>query len=169
MYCNFTTVSVSCNNLWMNAVSNEICGTDLGGNMSVDPLFCASSAMFEVMPESPCLPNNNSCGTLIGAHGTGCTATDVTDSLDESPWLKVSNARQKVSFSFLLPRDDFARLDVYDVRGRHIVEVFSKYTQAGVHNASWLGRGSRTSSGVYFARLTTGSSGSVKTKFLRLF
>jgi len=46
---------------------------DTNGNMCVDPLFCdAANEDLTLCEESPCLPQWNSCGTLIGALGQGC-------------------------------------------------------------------------------------------------
>ena len=42
-------------------------------NMSEDPLFCDIYAGdFRLCANSPCLPENNSCGEPIGAHEEGC-------------------------------------------------------------------------------------------------
>lgn len=44
-----------------------------GGNIAADPLLCDPEAGdFGLLPGSPCLPPNNSCGELIGAFGEGC-------------------------------------------------------------------------------------------------
>lgn len=59
--------------------SDEICGEDLGGNFSDDPLFCdAPNGDYSLDANSPCLPGNHpdgvDCG-LIGARGLGCGGT----------------------------------------------------------------------------------------------
>lgn len=76
------SVSVSCCDFFANLPSNagedlpEPCGS--AGNFCEDPLFCdAPAGAFELAIASPCCPENNSCGVLIGALGTGCDAVPV--------------------------------------------------------------------------------------------
>ncbi len=57
--------------IYGNAGGDEPCG-DVLGWLSEDPLFCdAPERDFEVCDDSPCLPENNPFGTLIGARGAG--------------------------------------------------------------------------------------------------
>ena len=50
-----------------------------GGNLSANPAFCGlHRGNFGLDPSSPCAPENNPCGELIGALDVGCT-----DSLPE--------------------------------------------------------------------------------------
>ncbi len=53
---------------------NVIAGYNgINGNFSEEPQYCAPRIYnLGVGPESPCLPNNNGCGVLIGALGQGC-------------------------------------------------------------------------------------------------
>jgi hypothetical protein len=72
-----TGVSLHCCDIYGNG-SDEIFGTDLGGNFSADPLFCdAASYDYTLDANSPCLPGGHpqgvDCG-LIGALGMGCGA-----------------------------------------------------------------------------------------------
>jgi hypothetical protein len=47
--------------------------TGIDGNISADPLYCRTWAReFTLGDGSPCLAHRNSCGILMGAHGTGC-------------------------------------------------------------------------------------------------
>jgi len=49
------------------------------GNISLDPLFCDSSVDdFTLRNDSPCAPNNNDCGVLMGAWPVGCS-TNTSD------------------------------------------------------------------------------------------
>jgi hypothetical protein len=63
-----------CSDLYRNEGGNAICGNDLGGNFSADPLFCNHDD-YTLDGQSPCLPGNHpdgvDCG-LIGARGQGC-------------------------------------------------------------------------------------------------
>jgi hypothetical protein len=57
------------------------CATGLlgvAGNTSFPPFFCdPAGGDFQVSTGSYCLPENNSCGVLIGLHGEGCVLTGV--------------------------------------------------------------------------------------------
>ncbi|MCP4546753.1 MAG: T9SS type A sorting domain-containing protein [bacterium] len=54
----------------------------VNGNISLDPLYCDSEAGdYRLDAASPCLPDNNDCGVLIGALGEGCDDTPVLLSL----------------------------------------------------------------------------------------
>jgi len=47
------------------------------GNWHVDPLFCGLLAGdYSLCANSPCLPGNNPCATLMGPHGEGCVDCD---------------------------------------------------------------------------------------------
>jgi hypothetical protein len=55
-------------------------------------------------------------------------------------------------------------LDVYDILGRHVTTLAGGTEEAGVHSVNWNGTdraGSPVASGVYFARLETGSQSTV--------
>jgi predicted outer membrane repeat protein len=55
---------------WVASISNQ---ANSEGNLSVDPLFCDfDRSLFFIDPNSPCAPENNSCGQLIGALPAGC-------------------------------------------------------------------------------------------------
>jgi hypothetical protein len=49
----------------------------VNGNFSDDPLFCdVYNDDLTLCANSPCLPDANDCGVLIGAHGEGCPDCD---------------------------------------------------------------------------------------------
>ncbi|MFQ5510666.1 MAG: T9SS type A sorting domain-containing protein [Candidatus Krumholzibacteriia bacterium] len=66
--------TVSCNVIFGHTESDSICGIDGGGNIAEDPLFCGppDPAVYTLHVGSPCLPENNTCGKLIGALPPGC-------------------------------------------------------------------------------------------------
>ena len=73
IYCSTgSNPTLTCCDIYGNAGGDELCGVDGGGNFSADPLFCGeASGDLRLHPESPCLPDNNTCGVLIGAEGAG--------------------------------------------------------------------------------------------------
>lgn len=55
------------------------------GNMHVDPRFCGLlSGDYTLCSNSDCLPDNNPCLVLLGAHGQGCGACDTP--VEEASW-----------------------------------------------------------------------------------
>ena len=68
----------SCTSIYGNTLGDEIVGVDGGGNISLDPQFCAvdpvQSLRFTLQEDSPCAPGNEpniSCG-LMGAAPVDC-------------------------------------------------------------------------------------------------
>jgi predicted outer membrane repeat protein len=82
VYCEESTapaILATCCNLVGNQGGDWVdclAGLDsLNGNMSTMPLFCDRVAGdYRLCASSPCLPGNNSCGVLIGAHGEAACA-----------------------------------------------------------------------------------------------
>jgi subtilisin family serine protease len=68
------------------------------------------------------------------------------------------NASSSVpEISFALPAAGVARVDLYDVAGRRVAELYNGQASAGRTTVAWSGRGSNGESlrqGAYFARLT---------------
>ena len=82
-------ITVRCCDVYGNTEGDDICGTDLGGNFSADPLFCdAVNGEYTLDGCSPCLPGNHpdgvECG-LIGALGQGCGAT----AIEKTSWGRI--------------------------------------------------------------------------------
>ncbi len=72
------------------------------------------------------------------------------------------------SISFTLPRNERARIDVYDVGGKHIATLVDRALMAGPNTITWDGRsrdGRRVNSGIYFYRLSS-ESGTVTRKLM---
>jgi hypothetical protein len=64
----------------------------------------------------------------------------------------------RVELSFGIPHGMQARIDVFDVSGRHVTTLANGWVAAGLANTTWDGGrddGGRVGSGVYFARLVT--------------
>jgi hypothetical protein len=64
--------------------------TGIDGNISAVPFFCDLEAGdLTLASVSPCLPENNDCGVLMGAYGLGCTATSLPPEdalIDATSW-----------------------------------------------------------------------------------
>jgi parallel beta-helix repeat protein len=55
---------------WTGNIADQL---GVNGNISLDPLYCSTdSANYHLLETSPCAPENNECGVLIGALDTGC-------------------------------------------------------------------------------------------------
>ncbi|MFC1475315.1 hypothetical protein ACFLQG_01580 [Candidatus Zixiibacteriota bacterium] len=86
--CNNGNVNISCSNLfnnlrgdtewnWTGCISDQ---AGINGNFSADPLFCdTDNRDFHLRGNSPCAPDNNSCGELVGALDVGCIEFSCTD------------------------------------------------------------------------------------------
>ena len=60
------------------------------------------------------------------------------------------------AIEYYLPRNSFVKLDIYDIRGRHIAELVNGITMSGKKSVLWNGRDSNNNnvtSGVYFYKL----------------
>jgi hypothetical protein len=92
LHCDYDSqVSVHCCDSYGNTDGDDLCGEDLGGNFSADPLFCdAENGDYTLDGSSPCLPGNHpdgvDCG-LIGAFEQGCGAIPV----QETTWGRVKS------------------------------------------------------------------------------
>lgn len=62
-----STIALYCNDFWGNSTAS-FCATDSSGNTFLDPLFVdPDNDNYELLPDSPCLPENNACGVRMGA------------------------------------------------------------------------------------------------------
>ena len=89
------SAAFSCCDFFGNSGGDSFCGTDSGGNFSLDPLLCDSaSGDFRLHEDSPCLPGQHpsgtDCGGTIGALDVGCgDATHVGESVKSLTWGQV--------------------------------------------------------------------------------
>jgi hypothetical protein len=161
-YCFEANVVLNCNNSWGNEESDVCSGGS--GNISEDPLACITSAEYHVGPDSPCLPENNACGVLIGANGVGCTATDAASrtplaEVRLSAWPNPFNPLTVIRFSVPAHRER-VHVAVYDIRGRLVANLVDAPMLALKGSVAWDGideKGFPVGSGVYIARLVAGS------------
>lgn len=85
-------LALMCTDIHGNAGGDWVgCIADWGGvlrNFSADPRFCnAAAGDVFLRPDSPCLPPNNACRTLVGAQGEGCSGpVSAGRTLESSSW-----------------------------------------------------------------------------------
>ena len=61
----------NCCNVYRSTMGGQDAGSS--GNFFTNPLLCSpATGNFGLQFGSPCLPDNNSCGVLVGANGLGC-------------------------------------------------------------------------------------------------
>jgi len=133
--------------------------TGLNGNISLTPIFCDPAAGdFSLSADSPCLPDHNECGVLMGAFGMGCDISDVPTPSAPTRVLAVYpnpfNPRTTISVTF--ERAESAEIGVYDLTGRRVAVLANRTFTAGSHPLVWDGRdatGRTVPSGIYIARL----------------
>jgi hypothetical protein len=154
------SVITQCNILWNNSGGDLICGTDGGGNLVDDPKFCASdpdrTGLRFLRPDSPALPQNNSCNVLLGATGEGCAVTDASDPSRSAATLTIApnplTSRTTIRYS-LAPGARSARMMVYTLAGRLVARILEGGSRDG--SITWDGRdgaGVPVCSGMYIVR-----------------
>ncbi|UCD63505.1 MAG: right-handed parallel beta-helix repeat-containing protein [Candidatus Zixiibacteriota bacterium] len=156
-------VVVSCNDAYGNGIKDfEYVGEepeDDYGNFSQDPLFCdAAGGDFSISTTSPCAPEHNDCGVLIGAFDPACTET--ASSEGDQIQLPARFALHQNSpnpfnpvtwIRFDLPRSCHVRLEVIDITGRVVGVPADGWFEAGEHRVLWDARA--FASGVYLYRV----------------
>lgn len=157
VYCSGATPTLSCSNLWDNAGGDEICGTDGGGNMSVDPQFCGTvERPYNLQDDSPCADGCE--GALIGANPAGCGS--ISAPMPQAHGLVLGNQpnpfNPRTTIYFELPDAGPATLGIYDLAGRLVLQQTWTDLPAGRSEYQWNGQdrnGRQVTSGVYFYRL----------------
>jgi hypothetical protein len=147
--------------------------TGLNGNLDLDPLFCdLADGDLSLDVASPCLPLNNDCTSLIGAHVEGCALSPV----EEVPEKTVTLAQNQpnpfnplTTIVFTLARPGWVDLRVYDLAGRLVTLLQQGKVAAGYHSVPWNGTdriGRTVPSGTYVYRLE--ASGQVLSRTMML-
>jgi hypothetical protein len=156
---------VSCTDIFGNAGGDALCGTDGGGNFSLDPLFCGTAGYeFNLTDGSPCVPGNPSGGVCdnewIGALGGGCGETPVP--LPGASALVLGNHpnpfNPRTTIFFDLPAAGPATLRIFNLAGRLVLERSWDSLPSGRTEFAWNGLnqdGRALASGVYLYRLDT--------------
>lgn len=156
----------SCTDIYGNELGDWIAGIadqqGQNGNFSRDPVFCDSVfADFHLGLGSPCIPDSNDCGVLIGAFDVGCVS-DV-DNAATAPAMVYSlsqNRPNPFNLSTVIPYTISASahvtIDVYNMLGQRIRRLVDDAKAAGRHQVIWDGRdqsGVVAATGVYVYRL----------------
>ncbi len=159
---------------WLWPVCSNIYGNEFGeyenadqtgvnGNVSVDPQLCDPSyETLGLADSSPCLPQNNACGVLMGNHGAECTLTAVGAPAPRGVTLEANYPNPfnpSTAIPFVLGEPMAITLAVFDVSGRLICTLAAEASYpVGRHELRWDGLdavGQPAPSGVYFYRLGT--------------
>lgn len=128
-----------------------------------NPLFCDIDAdNYMLSDNSSCLPENNDFNSLIGALGSGCHITDITDNNDISlpkRFYLGQNMPNPFNISTVIPfsvsRKTRVSISIYDLLGRKINTLLDKILSPGEYSVAWNGvdrNGSPVATGVYFYR-----------------
>ncbi len=159
-----SSIEIACSDVYGNTGGNYTGEmedqTGLNGNISSNPLFCDyENWNLTLASQSPCLPENNNCGVLMGALGEGCTLTGV----DEAPAFGArliaaypNPFNPTTTISMELESAAEVRLAVHDVAGRQVKVLHEGRLAAGPHELLWRGRDDAdrpVPSGLYFIHM----------------
>ncbi len=165
IYCLSASPVVGCTNVWGNAGGDALCGTDNGGNFSLDPEFCGTAEKpFDLQPTSPCAAGNHPDGLCagqgIGSQPVGCGGSPAP--LPGLVGLELGNVpnpfNPKTTIWFEQPVSGKVSLAIYDLRGRVVGGKVWQQAPAGRTEYDWNGldqAGRALPSGVYLYRVET--------------
>ena len=143
---------------WVGCIAEQ---QNQNGNFSNTPAFCdAVYGDYRLQPGSPCLPEYNDCGVLVGALGEGACAPTEVEELPGSVRVALeafpNPFNPHLTIMFTLPDDVHGSLVVHDVSGRQVRELKEGQFTQGANEIAWKGQddhGREVASGVYFVRL----------------
>ena len=148
--------------VWGNTGGDYVNCAAAPDDMSVDPLFCAPVARdLTLRDDSPCLPENNTWGALIGAYGAGGCGTSVGGELASEGAFRLNApfpnpARGPVTLSYeILDPAASVEILVLSVGGRVVRRLAEAPGTVGEHRLVWDGTdeyGRPAASGVYLIR-----------------
>ena len=138
----------------------------INGNFSSAPFFCDPGiGNLYLWSASPCSPDSNECGVLIGAFDVECL-TDVDDFDSPEPeTLLLSQNRpnpfnQSTVIEYALPQAAQVKISVYNSLGQVVATLLDEFQSAGPHRLSWNGTGAdgvEVASGIYFYTIHSNS------------
>lgn len=161
--CLSATPVVTCTDIWGNAGGNALCGTDGGGNFSLNPGFCGNAERpWNLAWGSPCAPGARTgapCNRLlVGALPVGCGTVDAP--LPAVVVLEAGNTpnpfNPATTIWFEQREPGPATLRIHDVRGAHVYTQTWDNAPAGRTEVVWRGvddAGHAVPSGVYLFRV----------------
>lgn len=167
IYCLSATPVISCTDIWGNAGGDALCGTDLGGNFSADPLFCGSAEKpWGIQSASPCADGNHPDGACtgfdLGYTSAGCGPSAVP--LPGAASLSAGNApnpfNPRTTIWFDRPGPGPVALAIFDLRGHKVGGHVWPEAPAGRTEYDWNGldrAGRALPSGVYLYRIESGA------------
>ncbi len=149
---------------WVRCIEDQ---ADSNGNFWADPLFCdTANGDFHIDTLSPCAPESNSCGILIGALDVGCVPTGIPIDNDVLPSEFALSQNYPNPFNpstiieYSIPLRANVTITVYNLLGQVVATLVDRVQQAGTHSVIWEGtdvEGKPVSSGIYFYRIEAGS------------
>jgi len=94
---------------WLGDISNQL---GVNGNISLNPRFCdTANNDFSLYSSSPCLPENNDCGILIGMYGFGCNDAIISAKIENEIMSNVTSHSPVISWEYFdpdsFPEDSF--------------------------------------------------------------
>ena len=145
---------------WVGCIADQQNQND---NFSNTPAFCdPENKDFRLQPGSPCLPEHNSCGVLVGALGEGDCAPTGAEEVPSNTRVSLAAYpnpfNPHLTITFALPAHSIGRLIVHDVSGRQVRVLKEGRFVQGANEIVWNGQddhGQDVASGVYFVQLTT--------------
>lgn len=130
--------------VWNNTGGNYINCGPAPTDMSADPLYCSAATRdVTLRDDSPCLPENNAWGALIGAHGAGGCGTSVDGGLEPGVSFRLAPpfpnpARGSVEFCYELAGSGGpVELTVMTVDGRVVRRLEAAGGGTGEHRVVW--------------------------------
>jgi Right handed beta helix region/FlgD Ig-like domain len=147
---------------WVGEIADQ---EGQNGNFSREPIFCNSGAgNYHLWVYSPCLPDSNSCGSLIGANDVGCL-TDVDNPGDTRPAdvvLKQNHPNpfnQATMIEYSTGEYAHVVITIHNLLGQRVRRLVETNQPPGFHSVIWDGRdntGRDVAAGVYIYSLKAG-------------
>ena len=148
---------------WVGEIADQ---EGQNGNFSREPVFCnPGNGNYHLWVYSPCLPDSNSCGLLIGANDVGCL-TDVDDPGEIRPADIVLlqnhpnpfNQETMIEYS----TGEFAQVvvTIHNLLGQRVRRLVETRQPPGFHSVIWDGKdntGRDVAAGVYIYSLKAGT------------
>jgi len=145
---------------WVGCIADQ---QNQNGNFSNTPAFCdPENGDFRLQPGSPCLPEHNDCGVLVGALDQGDCSPTGAEEVPGSARVEFeafpNPFNPQLTIRFISPAQTEGSLIVHDVSGRLVRVLKDGQFSQGANEIVWNGKddhGQDVASGVCFVRLVT--------------